>query len=134
MGEGDDLDAALKARIDDLCERLDPIDYYGLLEIARTADKKAIKSAYFAKASQLHPDRHFGKRLGPWKQKMEQIFGRLTLAHETLVHPTARPEYDAYLMERDRTSAFERALSVDESMMPAEERPVDPARINTPSI
>jgi curved DNA-binding protein CbpA len=133
MGESDDLDPALKARIDDLSQRLDTIDHYALLEISRTADKKAIKSAYFAKAAQLHPDRHFGKRLGPWKQKMEQIFGRLTIAHETLVHPTARPEYDAYLLERDRTSAFERALAVDESIMPAEERPIDPARINTPA-
>jgi tetratricopeptide (TPR) repeat protein len=129
----DELDPTLKARIEELSDRLDSIDYYALLEISRTADKKTIKSAYFAKAAQLHPDRYFGKRLGPWKQKMEQIFGRLTLAHETLTHATARPEYDAYLIERDRTAAFERALSVDESMLPAEERPIDPSRINTPA-
>ncbi|MGZ5966080.1 MAG: DnaJ domain-containing protein [Polyangiales bacterium] len=124
-----DLDPALQARIADLSEKLETIDYYALLEVSRTAEKKAIKSAYFAKAAQLHPDRYFGKRLGPWKQKMELIFGRLTLAHETLTHPTARPEYDAYLAERDHMLALERALEVDESIQPAEERPVDPSAI-----
>jgi curved DNA-binding protein CbpA len=133
MGVADpetDLDPALRERIDGLLSRAAGLDHYALLGVARSADRKAIKSAYFALAATLHPDRHFGKRLGPWKQKMETLFVRLTTAHDTLASPTARPEYDAYLAERDRTSALERALDVDEDALePAEERPVDPNAI-----
>ena len=49
-----------------------------------SADKKAIKDAYYVLAAEYHPDRYFRKRLGTFKSKMEAVFNRLTVAHDTL--------------------------------------------------
>jgi len=125
MSDGVELDPKLRAEIDVLHARLEELDHYALLGVARDADKKAIKGAYYAHASRIHPDRHFGKKLGVYKARMELIFGRMTMAHDTLAVVVRRQEYDAYLAERDRTTAFERVVTA------AEER--NAARLATPT-
>jgi hypothetical protein len=130
MPDDIELEPALRTEIDRLHARLDELDHYALLGVHRSADKKEVKSAYYGYAARIHPDRHFGKKLGPYKAKMEAIFNRVTSAHDTLASSSRRAEYDAYLSERDRLLELERALDVDTSLVgPAEERPVDPARV-----
>lgn len=114
MSDGIELDPKLRAEIEALHARLDELDHYALLGVARGADRKAVKSAYYAHASRMHPDRHFGKNLGHYKAKMEAIFVRMTVAHDTLAAQQRRVEYDAYLAERDRTSTFEQVVSAAE--------------------
>lgn len=77
--------------------RLATLTHYDLLGVARDADTKAIKRAYFHLASIVHPDRYFGKRLGSYKPKLEALFARVTVAYETLSAPEARARYDATL-------------------------------------
>lgn len=132
MSEDVDLDTALREEIDRLHGALDDLDHYALLGVPRGADKQQVKRAYYAHAARIHPDRHFGKSLGSYKSKMEIVFGRMTIAHETLASPQRRPEYDAYLEERDRLLELERALDVDTSVV-ADERPVEPARVSSGS-
>lgn len=115
LDEPADLDRALKERILDAFTWLDDLDHYELLGVARDADRKAIKSAYYGLAATFHTDRHFGKELGTFKSKMEQIFGRITQAHDTLANRQRRAEYDAYLVDRDRTKAFERYLAGEDA-------------------
>jgi len=129
MAEELELDPALQSVIDRLHAQLDELDHYTLLGVPRAADRKEVKSAYYSHASKIHPDRHFGKKLGHYKSKMEQLFGRMTIAHDTLSAAQRRAEYDAYLAERDRLLAFERALEVDTEAAPAEERPVATGRV-----
>lgn len=100
-----DLDFDEKTRILELYQRLDTLDHYGLLSVPRSADKRAIKRAYYEIAPSFHPDRYFRKNLGSFKPKMETIFGRLTLAHDTLTRKAERANYDA------RLAAFEKARS-----------------------
>ncbi len=111
LDEQVEIDLELKTRILDLHSYLDDLDHYELLEVPRDADRKAIKSAYYGLASKFHTDRYFGKNLGSFKSRMEGIFSRATSAHDTLANKTRREEYDAYLVDRDRTKAFERYLS-----------------------
>lgn len=93
-------------------------DHYALLGVGPKADKKAIKRAYFEAAALFHPDRHFRKRLGSFKAKMEAIFGRITLAHDTLTDPEARAEYDAYLATQAATRQLEEQLALDADAVP----------------
>ncbi len=116
LDEPGDLPVELKTRILDLWHWLDDIDHYELLGVARDVDRKGVKSAYYALASTFHTDRHFGKSLGGFKSKMEQIFSKITSAHDTLANKGKRVEYDAYLEDLDRTRAFERYLSSDEPL------------------
>jgi curved DNA-binding protein CbpA len=110
MDEVVDLDNDQKRRVLDLHPKLAELDYYALLGVAETADKKEIKRAYYAAAPNYHPDRFYGKKLGSFKAKMEAIFGQLTFAYETLTSNERRAEYDAYLSTQKQTRSMEELL------------------------
>jgi curved DNA-binding protein CbpA len=111
LDEDCDLEMPQRHRVLDLYHRLDDVDFYALLGVARDADKKAIKRAYFQLAAHFHPDKFFRKNLGSFKQKMEIIFGRVTEAHDTLVDKERRPEYDEYLSLQATTRGIEEVLA-----------------------
>ncbi|MBX3201390.1 MAG: DnaJ domain-containing protein [Labilithrix sp.] len=92
-----ELDEALRQEIVELDAKLPRLDHYVVLGVERTAEKKAIKRAYFALAARFHPDRYFGKKLGPARAAIERIFRQATDAHETLTSEARRAEYDATL-------------------------------------
>jgi curved DNA-binding protein CbpA len=95
-----------KRRILDLYYRLEDLSYYELLGIADQADKKQIKSAYYQLAPEFHPDTYFRKHLGSYKAKIEAIFTRITLAHDTLTSKQRRVEYDQYLEQTNKNRAM----------------------------
>jgi tetratricopeptide (TPR) repeat protein len=117
-----DLEPAHQEQIDGTFARLNTLDHYVLLGVARTADKKEIKRAYFELTGRFHPDRFFRKRLGLFKAKMEAIFTRMTEAHDTLTRLEKRAEYDAYLGTLGATRAVEAKLeAAGEELKKAEE-------------
>jgi curved DNA-binding protein CbpA len=106
-----DLSAEMRADILDKHAALDRVDHYALLGVDNTADRKILRRAYFELAAKFHPDRYFRKKLGPFKPRMEMVFGRLTMAHETLSNKDSRAEYDAYLEEQRRARGIEQLLA-----------------------
>jgi hypothetical protein len=111
LEEDADIDPEMRRRVLALHARLDRLDHYALLGVEPDSDKKQIKRAYFDLAAKLHPDRYFRKKLGSFKPKMEVIFGRITLAHDTLTDKARRTEYDAYLDEQRRSRGIEELLA-----------------------
>ncbi|MDP9149370.1 MAG: DnaJ domain-containing protein [Myxococcota bacterium] len=111
LGEDVDLDVEMRRRILETHRTLDQRDYYALLGVERGVDKKGVKRAYFDLAARFHPDRYFRKRLGSYKLRIESIFGRITLAHDTLTRSEKRAEYDAYLEEQLRSRGIEAMLA-----------------------
>jgi curved DNA-binding protein CbpA len=110
LDEDVELEMPMRERVLDLYYRLGTLDHYGVLGIAASADKKAVKRAYFEYASAFHPDKYFRKRLGSYKQKMEAIFGRATQAHDVLANKVRRAEYDGYLLDQLRARGIEDLL------------------------
>ena len=108
---GTDIDEERRARIDDVHSRLETLSHYQLLDVSPTASRKEIKDAYFSVVSVFHPDKYFGKRLGSYKQKLDQVFGRLALAYEVLTRKNKRAEYDLYLDSRKATRSLDAVLS-----------------------
>lgn len=106
-----DIDLDRKRKILDLYYRLETSNHYELIGVPQTADKKAIKSAYYEVVGIVHPDRYFGKNLGSFKPKLEKIFARLTDAYDVLSRAAARAEYDRYLEAQRRTRALDRELA-----------------------
>jgi curved DNA-binding protein CbpA len=106
-----DLDVDLRRRILDAFHELDQRDHYSLLGVSAIADRKLIKRAYYDLAATFHPDRYFRKRLGSFKIRMEAVFARLTIAHDTLASKENRDAYDAYLGEQRISQAIEEHLA-----------------------
>ncbi len=111
LDEECDLEPDERRRILELFYRLDDVNYYQLLGVARSADRKTIKRSYFELAAHFHPDKHFRKKLGAFKQKMEIIFGRVTEAHDTLTSKEKRPEYDQYLEVQEQARGIEAMMA-----------------------
>jgi hypothetical protein len=108
-----ELDEAQCATINATFEGLDGKSHYQVLGIERSADRKTVKRAYYEKAAAVHPDRHFRKRLGSYKAKMEHVFARLTEAHDVLSDRERRQEYDDYLKTVSATDSLEDSLRDD---------------------
>lgn len=134
LDEDVDLDRDHRRKILDLFYKLGEVDLYELLSVSRSADKKALKRAYFELASLHHPDRFFRKRLGSFKQKMEAVFSRVTEAHDTLTDKDKRAEYDAYINAQDEARALEAQMTRRTSSpgMDRTDRPIPAPTISTP--
>jgi len=115
LDEVADLEPERKHEILHAYHRLTEVDYYQLLGIARTADKKEIRAAYFRLSKRFHPDTLYGKKLGSFKTKMEKVFEHLTQAYETLGKKKRRKSYDEYLAIQDETRALESGLQAGEA-------------------
>ena len=110
-----DLDPETIARIDAAAEAPGGRTHYAILGVPPVASAKEVSRAYFALAATLHPDRYFGKRLGPYKKKLEQLFRTASDAYEVLRSPSRRIEYDGYLGLRRKSVEMEAALAAPEA-------------------
>lgn len=114
-----DLSEEHKRRVLNAFYGLDGKDYYALLGLTQSADKKEIRAAYFELSRLFHPDSMFGKDLGSFKAKMETVFKRLTEAYEVLGRAQRRKEYDEYLASTMTTSAIQNTLDRVDSQVRA---------------
>ena len=81
--EGHGLPVETKRLIVRLYRRLRDLAPHELLGVPENADKATIKRAFAAASKELHPDRHYGKDLGDFRDKLAKIFARMTEAvHE----------------------------------------------------
>jgi tetratricopeptide (TPR) repeat protein len=68
---------------------------YDLLGVAVNANDNEIKKAYYAMAKKYHPDRHHSPHLRDVHGLLEELFGKITGAYQTLASPLDRSRYDA---------------------------------------
>jgi curved DNA-binding protein CbpA len=89
---------------------LEGLNLYQVLGVARDAERKAIRAAYFELSKLFHPDAYFGKELGGFKPKLEAVFKRLTESYEVLGKAKKRREYDEYLVVTEQAQKAQRTL------------------------
>jgi len=125
LDEDVDIELERKRTILEAFHRLDSLTHYQILRVERSADKRAIKNAYFEIVNVFHPDRYFGKKLGSFKPKLEKVFARLTEAHDALTRSGPRAEYDAYLASLDKTRQFDQVDATLVSQVQAIQRQIE---------
>jgi DnaJ-like protein len=81
-------------RIDEVFGALETRGLFELLETTRAADKKEIKRAYFKMSKEFHPDRYFGKNIGPYRDRLSRIFQSVKAAFELLSDDSRRTAYE----------------------------------------
>jgi curved DNA-binding protein CbpA len=74
---------------------LEKATIYDLLGIPMTASDAEVKRAYYAMAKKYHPDRHHSPHLRDIHGLLEELFGKITDAYQTLSSPLTRSRYDA---------------------------------------
>jgi curved DNA-binding protein CbpA len=88
-----DIPVELQQRILDFELHLDR-PYHEILGVARDADDRSIKRAYFRLSRDFHPDRYFRKQIGGFEPRLDRIFKKVALAYELLRDPATRAELE----------------------------------------
>ncbi|MCA9537945.1 MAG: DnaJ domain-containing protein [Myxococcales bacterium] len=85
--------------LSELMEQLDHFEFFG---VEPTADRKAIKKAYFEFSKRFHPDTVFRKEVGEFRPVIERIFKYGTEVYEALTRDeTLRETYARAVKARD---------------------------------
>jgi hypothetical protein len=87
------ISAEQEKRINEVFAALEHRNAFELLEIAREADAKELKRAYFKLSKEFHPDRFYGKEIGDYKKKLSAIFQAIKAAFELLSDENRRSAY-----------------------------------------
>ncbi len=115
-----------------LDERLDKVDYYALLGVARDEGVARIRDAFHKFALRFHPDQHLDD---PDAQKRAlRIFKRGSEGYRVLLDPVLRARYDDALgrgevrlsaeAERQETVREAQVALPDEDPLPPEVQPI----------
>ncbi len=102
MEEGVEIAEEDKKKILSTYENLDNLNYYKILGIKKSSDRREIKRAYFALSREFHPDRYFRKSIGRFKTILEAIFKKVSEAYEVLYDSKSREEYDKSIVSEEK--------------------------------
>jgi curved DNA-binding protein CbpA len=133
LDERVDIPHTLRARIEEVHARLDAMTHYELLGVATNADKRTISRAYLERTLEFQSARYFGRSLGVYRMLMDRIYGRVAIAHDTLVLPQKRAEYDAEL-RRARIANVEQMLEDEARAMRGAQEEARTERIASPPV
>ena len=65
-----------------------------VLGVAHDADDATLKRAYFKRSKEFHPDRYFNKKIGPYKEMLQEIFKQVSAAYRLLEDAEQRQHQD----------------------------------------
>lgn len=74
-------------------ERLASGTHWQVLGLHAEATSADVRRAYFDASKRFHPDRYFGKELGPYRARLEALFMRVKRAYDVLVDDEQRAQY-----------------------------------------
>ncbi len=87
------------ADLEKLSQEIESMNYYQILNIARDATHKEIKNSYFEMARKYHPDRFDRELPQDSREMIEEVFGHITRAFQTLNNEKEKQDYDTKLDE-----------------------------------
>jgi hypothetical protein len=80
--------------IDEKLAEINTKNAFELLGLARGCDKKDVKRAYFKLSKEFHPDRFYGRNLGPYRERLATIFQAVKAAFDLLSDDARREAYE----------------------------------------
>jgi DnaJ-class molecular chaperone len=97
------------------CSRLDDMDYFEVLMVERTTAPADIKKAFYRESRTYHPDRFFHLEDKALKERVNELYKRVTEAYYVLRDDTKRRKYteDISGPERAQKLRFTEAAEVE---------------------
>jgi DnaJ-class molecular chaperone len=97
------------------CARLDEMDYFEVLMVERATTPADIKKAFYRESRTYHPDRFFHLENKELKERVNELYKRVTEAYYVLRDDTKRRKYldDISGPERDQKLRFTEAAEVE---------------------
>jgi DnaJ-domain-containing protein 1 len=96
------LDDAQLAELERLAGSLDRLDYFELLGVEKGAPPAEIKRAFYKNSRTWHPDRFYQVRDLALKERVHDVYKRVTEAYAVLRDDVKRPQYLADISGPDR--------------------------------
>jgi DnaJ-domain-containing protein 1 len=87
------LDAGQLADLEARCAVLDSLDYFEVLLLEKTAAPGDIKKAFYRESRTYHPDRFFHLESKELKERVNELYKRVTEAYYVLRDDTKRKKY-----------------------------------------
>ncbi|MFP2931509.1 J domain-containing protein [Pyxidicoccus sp. 3LG] len=100
--KGPGLDARQLADLESRTAKLDQLDYFELLMLERTAVPADIKRAFYRESRTYHPDRFFHVESKELKDRVHELYKRVTEAYYVLRDDTKRKKYLADIAGPER--------------------------------
>lgn len=88
-----DIEDGRRKEIDAVAAKLGSANHFEMLGVEAGSSVDEVRKAFFEVSRKFHPDRYYGKKLGPYAQKLDQIFKRMAEAYNTLSDPSKRKAY-----------------------------------------
>ncbi|MBL8912845.1 MAG: DnaJ domain-containing protein [Archangium sp.] len=124
--EKSELEDSRRAEILALDAKIDSSNLFEILGVAAGASPDEVRAAFREASRKFHPDRFFGKNLGPLGAKVDRIFKKLVEANQTLTDTDKR---EAYLVANPFVRAAARGYTGSNSAFkPAERTETEEAR------
>jgi len=93
-----DLSAeSLRAAVLEAHAALHTRNHFEVLGVTATASIEEIKSAYYRLVRRFHPDGQHEPALRDLRDKLEDVFQRVSAAYDVLSHPRRRRDYEGFL-------------------------------------
>ncbi len=93
MQEEVDLSEEKKREILELEAALETKNYFELFGVKPGADATQVRDAFYELSRKFHPDRFFKKNIGSYRARIEHVYRKLSVAHETLTDDARRAQY-----------------------------------------
>lgn len=104
---GIDLKPEQRVRIREIFSTLQERNFFELLEVSPHADATEVKRAYYLRSKEFHPDRYYTKKLGAYKEMLDEIFKQVSAAYRFLEDDEQRGSYrEMVLQDMEQASAL----------------------------
>jgi curved DNA-binding protein CbpA len=108
-----DLSPELQRQVRELFNKLGRLNIFELLGVPPVAEIREIRRAFFAQSKIYHPDRYFGKRLGPFRDMLEEIFKQMNGGYKMLCRQEKLTEYRAMVLQQAEEERLARQVEVE---------------------
>ncbi len=124
-GKALDFDAAQMAELWQRCAQLDQMDYFEVLKVEKTASPAEIKRAFYGESRAYHPDRFFHLDDKELKERVNELYKRVTEAYYVLRDDAKRRMYVADIAGPERAQKLRFNESSEAETSAASKRQVE---------